>query len=59
MIQKLFSKDEVEDFITSASEEELTYDFRLAFEITNLFYERLIKYSNFQINLIETIILIY
>ena len=48
-----FLKDEVEDFIASASEEESTYDFRLAFEITNLFYERLIKYSNFQINLIE------
>ena len=48
-----FLKDEVEDFIASASQEESTYDFRLAFEITNLFYERLIKYSNFQINLIE------
>lgn len=48
-----FLKDEVEDFIASASEEESTYDFRLAFEITNLFYKRLIKYSNFQINLIE------
>ena len=48
-----FLKDEVEDFIASASEEKSTYDFRLAFEITNLFYERLIKYSNFQINLIE------
>ena len=48
-----FLKDEVEDFIASASEEESTYDFRLAFEITNLFYERLIKCSNFQINLIE------
>ena len=48
-----FLKHEVEDFIASASEAESTYDFRLAFEITNLFYERLIKYSNFQINLIE------
>ena len=48
-----FLKHEVEDFIASASDAESTYDFRLAFEITNLFYERLIKYSNFQINLIE------
>ena len=48
-----FLKHEVEDFIASASEAESTYDFRLAFEITNLFYERLINYSNFQINLIE------
>ena len=47
-----FLKHEVEDFITSASEAESTYDFRLAFEITNLFYERLIKYSSFTINLI-------
>ena len=48
-----FLKHEVEDFIASASEEESIYDFKLAFEITNLFYERLINYSNFQINLIE------
>ena len=48
-----FLKHEVEDFIASASEEESTYDFKLAFKITNLFYERLINYSNFQINLIE------
>lgn len=48
-----FLKHEVEDFIASASDAESTYDFRLAFEITNLFYERLINYSNFQINLIE------
>ena len=48
-----FLKHEVEGFIASASEAESTYDFRLAFEITNLFYERLIKYSDFQINLIE------
>ena len=48
-----FLKHEVEDFIASASEAESTYDFKLAFKITNLFYERLINYSNFQINLIE------
>ena len=48
-----FLKHEVEDFIASASEAESTYDFKLAFKITNLFYERLINYSNFQINLME------
>ena len=49
-----FIKSEVDHYLKEASQIKIKkFDIELAYELINLYYERLIEYSEFQINLIE------
>ena len=49
-----FIKNEVDYYLTKANQiTNNKFDIELAYELINLYYEKLVKYSEFQINLIE------
>ena len=51
-----FTEDEVFNFINlSNSEIKVNYDLELAYKIINLYFSRIVEYSNYQINLINQI----
>ena len=51
-----FTEDEVFNFINlSNSENKVNYDLELAYKIINLYFSRIVEYSNYQINLINQI----
>ncbi|MBK55771.1 MAG: peptidase, partial [Flavobacteriaceae bacterium] len=51
-----FTEDEVFNFINSSNSEiKVNYDLELAYKIINLYFSRIVEYSNYQINLINRI----
>jgi carboxyl-terminal processing protease len=52
--KNLFIADEIQEYIKKSKNfTEYTFDIELAYELINLYFERLIEFSNFQIGLIE------
>ena len=48
-----FLKEEVDNFVKKSLEKQSEYDFELAFKISNLYFKRLIEYSEFQLVLVN------
>lgn len=48
-----FLKEEVDNFVKKSLEKQSEYDFELAFKISNLYFKRLIEYSEFQLALVN------
>jgi len=48
-----FLKEEVDNFVKKSLEKQFEYDFELAFKISNLYFKRLIEYSEFQLVLVN------
>ena len=52
--KNLFIADEIQEYIKKSKNfTEYTFDIELAYELINLYFERLVEFSNFQIGLIE------
>ena len=52
--KNLFVADEIQEYIKKSKNfTEYTFDIELAYELINLYFERLVEFSNFQIELIE------
>ena len=52
--KNLFIADEIQEYIKKSKNfTEYTFDIELAYELINLYFERLVEFSNFQIELIE------
>ena len=52
--KNLFIADEIQEYIKKSKNfTEYTFDIELAYEVINLYFERLVEFSNFQIELIE------
>ena len=52
--KNLFVADEIQEYIKKSKNfTEYTFDIELAYEVINLYFERLVEFSNFQIELIE------
>ena len=52
--KNLFVADEIQEYIKKSKNfTEYTFDIELAYELINLYFERLVEFSNFQIGLIE------
>ena len=47
-----FLEDEVNSFLSRSASDTNDYDINLAFEITNLYFERLVNFSEYQIELV-------